>query len=102
MSIDDELNIIVRFEEHGQLRGWYDWNKRGFDSFVMTGHHPEYKWVTKLLKEASPKGIPPDQAVTRVTKVLQELQRLVRENPELLSHGPGISKKFMGLKFTFE
>jgi hypothetical protein len=102
MSIDDDLNMIVDFEEHGQLRGWYDWNKRGY-KFYMKGHHPEYNaWVTKLLQEASPEGLAPDKALKRVEKVLQELKKLVRENPELLSHGPGISPKFKNLKIPFE
>jgi hypothetical protein len=103
MSIDDDLNMIVDFEEHGQLRGWYDWNERGYKAFHMKGHHREYNsWVTKLLRDASPKGITPDKALKRVEKVLQELKKLVRENPELLSHGPGISPKFKNLKIPFD
>jgi len=103
MSLDDDLNLIVDFEEHGRLRGWYAWNKRGYLRFFMKGHHPLYnKWVTKLLTEASPAGLAPDKALKRVEKVLEVLKELVRENPELLSHGPGISPKFKNLKIPFE
>jgi hypothetical protein len=103
MSIDDDLNLIVDFEEHGQLRGWYDWDKRGYKKYYMKGHHKEYNaWVTKLLQDASPKGIAPDEALKRVRKVLETLKTLVKENPELLSHGPGISPKFKDLKIPFD
>jgi hypothetical protein len=103
MSVDDDLNLIVDFEDHGQLRGWYDWNARGYKKYFMKGHHREYnEWVTKLLKEASPDGIAPDKALERVKKVLETLKPLVKENPELLSHGPGISPKFRDLKIPFD
>lgn len=97
MSIDDDLNLIVDFEEHGQLRGWYDWDERGYKKFYMKGHHPEYNaWVTKQLQEASPKGLAPDEALKRVQNVLQQLKKTVRENPELLSHGPRILRPHVG------
>jgi hypothetical protein len=103
MSVDDDLNLIVDFEEHGQLRGWYDWNARGYKKYYMKGHHKEYNaWVTKLLQDASPAGLAPDKALERVKKVLETLRTLVKENPELLSHGPGISPKFKDLKIPFD
>jgi hypothetical protein len=69
----------------------------------MKGHHKEYNaWVTKLLQEASPAGLAPDKALERVKKVLETLKTLVKENPELLSHGPGISPKFKDLKIPFD
>jgi hypothetical protein len=103
MSVDDDLNLIVDFEDHGQLRGWYDWNARGYKKYYMKGHHKEYNaWVTKLLRDASPDGLAPDKALERVKKVLETLKPLVKENPELLSHGPGISPKFKDLKIPFD
>jgi hypothetical protein len=103
LSIDDELNLITNFEEHGQLRGWYDWKKGGYAEFKMKGHHREYnQWVTKLLKDATPKGLAPDESLRRVTKVLEELKVLIRAHPEVLSHGPGISPLLQHLKFTWE
>jgi hypothetical protein len=96
ISIDSDLNLIKEFPEHAQLRGWYDWKNRKYD-FKMRGHHPEYNaWVTKLLKEAEGPGLKPDDALKRVTKVLERLGEVIRNNPEVLSHGPKILKN---LKF---
>jgi hypothetical protein len=92
ISIDDDLNLVKDFGEHGQLRGWYKSTERGFE-FQMKGHHKEYnQWVTDLLTRATHPSVAPDEAVSRVATVLQELQVVVRENPDVLAYGPVIFK----------
>jgi hypothetical protein len=88
--VDAYLNLIKKFPEHGELRGWYDWNNRSY-KYNMRGHHPEYnRWVTKILTDATPPGLAPDQALKRILKVNQKLETIIRQYPEVLSHGPGI------------
>jgi len=90
LKIDDDMNLIKDFSEHGQLRGSYDWENRSY-KFNMKGHHKDYnEWVTRHLTEATPDGLPPDQALTRITKVTQELSTIIQKYPEVLSHGPKI------------
>lgn len=88
--VDDDLNLIKEFPEHGQLRGWYDWKNRSY-KFNMKGHHPEYNsWVTKTLTNAIPPGLAPDQALNRILQVTQRLGTIIKKHPEVLSHGPDI------------
>ena len=103
LSIDDDLNLIKDFPEHGQLRGWYDWKKRHY-SFEMKGHHKEYnKWVTRLLEQATtPDGLPPDQYLDRITKLTQNLNAAIRKYPEVLSHGPDILPLSEHLKIRWD
>ena len=90
LHIDDDLNLIKNFQEHGQLRGWYKWEDRSY-KFNYRGHHPDYnKWVTKLLSDATPPGLSPDEALKRIVKITERLNTIIRENPEALSHGPRI------------
>ncbi len=90
LDINDDLNLIKDFPEHGQLRGWYDWEKRSY-KFNMKGHHPKYnEWVTRNLTQAIPPGLGPDQALDRIVKVTRKLDTIIRKHPEVLSHGPGI------------
>jgi hypothetical protein len=88
--VDADLNLIKEFPEHGQLRGWYDWKNRSY-KYSMKGHHPEYnRWVTKTLTDATPAGLAPDQALNRILQVNQKLENIIRQYPEVLSHGPDI------------
>lgn len=88
--VDAELNLIKDFPEHGQLRGWYDWKGRAY-KFNMRGHHPEYnRWVTDTLSRAVPPGLPPDSAVSRIVNMNARLETIIRQHPEVLSHGPDI------------
>jgi hypothetical protein len=103
LSIDDELNLIRDFGEHGYLRGSYDWDKGGYKRFIMKGHHKKYNaWVTRLLTEATPPGLAPDEALSRVTKVLQTLKTLVKKHPDVLALGPEISPVLEHLTFTWD
>ncbi len=102
MDMDIELNKILDFEEHGQLRGWYDWEKGNY-KYYMKGHHEDYKaWVNRLLWDGAPPGLTREQAKQRITKVLQELGQIIRKNPDVLTHGPKISKKLEHLKFEWD
>ncbi|PYP59221.1 MAG: hypothetical protein DMD40_03810 [Gemmatimonadetes bacterium] len=102
LKIDDDLNLIKDFQEHGQLRGSYDWSGTKY-KFEMKGHHDEYnEWVTRLLNEATPAGLAPDQALRRITKVLEELNTIIRKHPEVLSHGPRISPALEQLTFRWD
>ena len=88
--VDAELNLIKEFPEHGQLRGWYDWSGRKY-KFNMRGHHPDYnRWVTKTLSDAVPAGLPPDAALSRIMNMNARLEAIIRQHPEVLSHGPDI------------
>jgi hypothetical protein len=90
LDIDNELNLIREFEEHGQLRGWYDWDN-GVYRYHMRGHHPEYhRWVTGHLRQVAPSGLPPDQALRRIAGALQRLDRIIRQHPDVLAYGPRI------------
>ena len=91
MAIKRRSKIGVKeFPEHGQLRGWYDWKNRRY-KFNMKGHHPEYNsWVTNTLTNATPHGLAPDQALNRILQVNQRLETIIRQYPEVLSHGPEI------------
>lgn len=95
VHIDDDLNLIKDFPEHGQLRGWYDWQNRSY-RFNMRGHHPQYNsWITDTLTKAAPPGLPPDQALQRILQANQKLESIIRQYPEVLSHGPGILPKHL-------
>ncbi len=88
--VDADLNLIKDFPEHGQLRGWYDWEGRSY-KFHMKGHHPDYnRWVTDTLTRAVPPGLPPDVALSRIMNMNARLETIIRQHPEVLSHGPGI------------
>jgi len=88
--VDADLNLIKDFPEHGQLRGWYDWNGRAY-KFNMKGHHPGYnRWVTDTLSRAVPPGLPPDAALSRIINMNARLETIIRQHPEVLSHGPDI------------
>jgi hypothetical protein len=57
----------------------------------MKGHHPAYnKWVTDMLREATPDGIRPDEALRRIERVLSKVDAVLEESPMVLSYGPGI------------
>jgi hypothetical protein len=93
LHVDDDLNMVRRFPEHAELRGWYDWSK-GRYRFVMKGHHPAYnRWVTEMLREAVPDGLRTSEALQRVSALMEKLDEVLRAHPELLSHGPGIFAK---------
>ena len=90
MVIDDKLNLIKDLPEHGQIRGWYDW-KNGKYQFNMRGHHPDYNnWVTNALVKAAPDGIAPELALDRITKIMEQLDQIIRKYPEVLTNGPDI------------
>ena len=88
--IDDDLNLIKEFPEHGQLRGSYDWKNPGY-KFDMRGHHPDYNnWVSDTLANAIPPTLPRNQARARILRINQQLETIIRQHPEVLSHGPDI------------
>ncbi len=113
MSIDNELNKINDFAEHGQLRGWVEWRKGYFDKsgkwikpkykHHLKGHHSEYKsWVNKLLWEGTPPNLTSEHARKRITEVLKKLGPIIRKNPDVLTHGPRISSNLARLKFEWK
>lgn len=88
--IDDDLNMIMAFPEHGQLRGWYHWESRSY-TFNMRGHHPGYNdWVEKTMRRNVPYGSPPDVALARLAATAQRLQDIIRAHPDVLHYGPRI------------
>lgn len=90
LHIDHDLNLIQQFGEHGQMRGWWDW-ENGTYQYRMRGHHPDYNnWVTAHLREVAPPGLPPDQALRRIVHALQRLERVIRRHPDVLAFGPRI------------
>lgn len=90
LKVDDDLNLIKNFAEHGQMRGWYDWKNKVF-RYKMKGHHPDYNhWVTEQLMQAAPTGLAPNQALDRVTGVLRKLEAIIRKHPGVLQYGPDI------------
>jgi len=89
-SIDDQLNMIMDFPEHGQLRGWYVWESRSYD-FRMRGHHPGYNdWVEKTMRRNVPWGSPPDVALAQLVATGQRLREIIRAHPDVLHYGPRI------------
>lgn len=102
MDIDAEINKISDFEEHGQLRGCYDWEDGNY-IYHRNGHHRDYKaWVNKLLWDGAPPSLTSEQAKNRIIKVLSELGPIIRKNPEVLTHGPKISPELENLKFEWD
>jgi hypothetical protein len=105
MSINSDLNFKKGFRDHGELRGWYDWSDKKFNfkyDYKMKGHHPDYnKWVTDMLREATPAGIRPEEAVKRIARVLEKVDAILEEHPEVLSHGPQILKEKAKLSFDW-
>lgn len=90
LHIDNKLNLIKNFGEHGQLRGWYDWKNRAY-RYYTRGHHPDYnRWVTNHLRQVAPAGLRPDQALRNIVEALQRLERIIRQYPDVLQYGPGI------------
>jgi uncharacterized protein DUF4157 len=97
MSRNDKSNIIKNFEEHGQMRGYVEWEEAKIvdGKFVkpqykpmMKGHHPEYKeWVNKHLRDAVPEGITQEEKKKRLTAVLEKLRQIIEEHPYVLTYG---------------
>lgn len=90
LNIDNELNLIKNFSEHGQLRGWYNW-QNGSYRYVMRGHHPDYhRWVTSHLERVAPQGLAPTTALRNIVRALHRLERIIKRHPEVLQYGPRI------------
>src|SRR5262245_6990875 len=89
LTIDDDLNLTV-LEEHGQMRGWYDW-ENGSYNFKMKGHHEAYnEWVTDQLNKAVELGTTPSESLDQVVRVLRKLKLIISDYPEVLQYGPNI------------
>jgi hypothetical protein len=105
IGINDDLNLIADFEEHGQLRGWEEWdNVNKTYKHHDHGHHPGYKkWVLKLLRSAVEEpGLTKETKGDRLERALTKIRQLLRKYPEILTHGLDISPKIANFKFRFK
>jgi hypothetical protein len=109
MNPGDEANMVRGLPEHRDLRGWVDWREGSFDpsgkwqkpqyKYMLKGHHPEYKtWVNRLLQEAAPAGLTREQARERLLRALEALGPIIREHPDVLTHGPRCCPGLSGLR----
>ena len=109
LSIDNEINQIADFQEHGQLRGWVQWQEPkmvdgklepGKYVSKLRGHHPDYKeWVFEMISKGRPAGTTPAQLNAHIRKILDQLAPVIKANPELLTHGP---KALRDLKLSLD
>jgi hypothetical protein len=90
-DIDDDFNLIKDFKDHGELRGWEEWDStKKVYVHQQRGHHPEYNnWVTDKVK-SSIKGLRGTARRAAFKSAVEEIASIVEKYPEVLAYGPKI------------